>query len=284
MSEKLEMSHQPENLQLNPAEIQFGPETGAINFDGLVAAYHGLRAGISEKRVEWAQDRQDKMERKDDLYSEAGLSYITGSRDVPDQKKRVFSDSLESSIRNDYVEPAAVTVVPRTALERLKISRMERQKHKLAVQRNKRKFHEDAFHIFETQDPIFRNKEMSKTRHILEVLPSTGIDRSSMNARLINKAGRLGIRMNYLRGNLSPEEQRNRLNTHRARIKPQETRWQKRQRRTEERAVNNLLTAVDQPILGGWRQWRRNEAVKDVQRHTRNANKHRRRQADALSS
>lgn len=40
------------------------------------------------------------------------------------------------------------------------------------------------------------------------------------------------------------------------------------------RKAENLEDMTKQPVLSRWRNWRRNEAIKDVQRHRRRANKH----------
>lgn len=81
MSEKLNISHQPEHLRPNPVELQFGPETGAISFDALTEAYHGVRAFISQKRMERAGNRMERMDHKDALYDDLGEMAVTRRRE-----------------------------------------------------------------------------------------------------------------------------------------------------------------------------------------------------------
>ena len=294
MSEKLNLSHHqnPDSQPLPP--IEFGPETGALNWQSThervsevigvgKVAYHGIRTAVAQKRMERAGARMERMEHKDAMYEDIGFSYASGSRSELGNR-----DVTETANPGDWQFPDGIDnpqtatsrgAKPRSIMERLKIQRVESKRHKLDVKRNHRKYYEDAFHIRETQNPAFRDAN----RRALEVMPSTPVDRSSAKARRLNKVRQLGVRTSYLKGNLNPEEQRKRLNLAKANRTPQESRGQKRQRKGEERAIGRLVTAADQPITGAWRQWRRSKAVKDIQRHHARAEKHRQLQEEVRS-
>lgn len=119
MSEKLMLSHQPEQIRPNPAELQLGPETGAINFDGLAEAYHGARAFISQKRMERAGSRMERMDHKDALYA----------------------DSVESLQSSNFTPTETATgqpAKPRNLVERFVDKRIERKDWKAGMKRAQR--------------------------------------------------------------------------------------------------------------------------------------------------
>lgn len=293
MSEKLNISHHSEQLQPNPAELQFTPETGAINFSGLAESVNGLRAALSQRRLQWAEDRLERMDHKDSLYTQTGVRYMSGSHndesgDIP---QRILNETSTSNPDvwgfpdgTSHPETAqAVAAKPQSFLERMKVQRMEAKRHKLMVAQAKRKYNERASHIYETQNPVFRDKERYGESDILEVIPSNPVDTMRRSARRANKARQAGVRLGYYTSDefVTPEDRRRRLNLAKANVTPHESKGQAKYRKREERAVTRLLRAADQPILGTWRNWRRNEAIEDIKRHTKNANTHRQRQAAA---
>lgn len=120
------MSHQPEQIQPNPADIQFGPETGALNFDGLAEAYHGIRAFVSQKRMELAGNRMERMDHKNALYT----------------------DSVESLQSSNFVPAETANgqpARPRNIVERFMDRRIERKDWKAGMKRAQRKMEEKQF-------------------------------------------------------------------------------------------------------------------------------------------
>lgn len=111
-------------------EQRFGDDAGAIN-PSLIAertvelakesavigqvVYYGLRAAIANKRGEWADNRTQKMEHKQQLYTELGARAMTG---------------------NPSESP---TVRPRTIAERFMDKRLEKRNWELQMAESRRK-------------------------------------------------------------------------------------------------------------------------------------------------
>lgn len=237
MSEKLKLSHQPEQIQPNPAELQFTPETGAIRFDGLSAAFHGLRSALSEKRADWAEARLNHIDRKDDLY-----------------------DVLSDRAIERASTPSSGSPQPSTFFERFMDRRMEksiRKAERAEVRQNRTR-------------KAFGGKENVNTMGLRTSLSTVQRSRS--------------VRREYKDGTISVQQEAVELERVKGTPRGFESSAERKARRGLSRAEKRAENSLNQPFASRWRDWRRNEATKDVQRHTRNANKHRRRQADALSS
>lgn len=84
-------------------------------------AYHGLRAAIASKRGEWAENRVQKMEHKQQLYTEIGTRVSAGNTSEPP------------------------TVRPHTIVERFMDKRLEKRNWELQMVESRRKQVVSAF-------------------------------------------------------------------------------------------------------------------------------------------
>lgn len=231
------ISHHFEQPQQRLTALEFNHETGAINFDGLAAAFHGVRAAISQKRMEWAEDREERMDHKDTLYSSLGGVPMNGI---------------------DATAAGVGDIRPRSYAERFMDKRQEKKEHEITQRAARQKRVNAAFGGPRANTTGFASK----------------VDRLQRKNE---------VRSRYRAGDLTAAEMRLEKNLVIANPLVAENQTQRKARRVLGRADKELDTITRQPVLRRWRNWRRNEAIKDQRRHQENTIKHRQRQADARS-
>lgn len=233
----------------------------SINFKEIQIALLGLKARFHEWRRDRAGDTMENMDHKNALYSDYGHAYTTGSRVELGERTITETASSDDWIfpdgknRPDSAEAQGAT--GRSVFERYKISRLEKKRNKLKLTRDKRKFHEKAFHIYETQNPSFRDD----SRPVLEVMDSSPIGVNSLTSRFESKSRQAGIDVGYYKGNSTPEERRRAKNLAKINRPTKETKGQRKHRKREERAIKGLVRTAEQPVLTRWRNIRRNRSI-----------------------
>lgn len=215
-----------------------------ITKDYSQVAYHGLKSTIAERREAFSASRKEKMAHKDTLY--AGLGALA-----------------EASASGKSKEAEVSLVKPRSRHER----RVDRRIDKKALKRNRAITDEAlAKKVFGSRESLTgkNNKERKQEKKAIDKQLKKGVITAS-EARL--------SRTNVDAQRLKHGE----LMHRRAGDKLHGKRW----KLGRDGAQSKLDRAISQPISSRWRTSRKNEAVRDIERHKARAEKHNQKAAKA---
>lgn len=229
-------------------------------------AYHEKRAGISQKRMEMAGSRLDRMDHKDLLYGERGELYDVLSWAARAPFRIVHRDPLDTIAPN--------IIKPGNPLERFMIHRLERKltKQELSIAERKR------------TNTAFGGPKAETIRLLPRILTTAG--RSEIGRRTRTERGY------WSADDPDPRRRRNALNTAKAEPAHSEKPRQKKERKKVEQRTDEYITASVQPKLRRFRRLRRDGkivrgeryggAINDIKRHHHRAEKHRKKREDLL--